>query len=369
MVSLYTTLGTISDAYDETLSSLSAAYVEQSKRLLSALSPSDWWNDGVAWGYSAQLAYWYMLYGQQARGYGIANATQIMNMFGGSISDPVGGDWLPARANTDPQRIAMKTFDQYRHQSTLTPDIRPIEWPKPDEGDWKLVQSWLDDSYNRMNAVSDTDTMRAGDMAARETYERAGVTQYRRVIHPELSKTGTCGLCAVAATNRYSIRDLKPMHFHCHCTVMPILGSNDPGAYLNNLDLDEIYRKAGSTKGADLAKLHVQVTEHGELGPILNEYNQLAETQGESHSATAKFNREHYRQPDRQMAVQQLTEMLDRSQRLLSVMQEVKDSGKEDRIVEGDRELRIKPSRSLTKAITYQKEFARQLRSMLNLSA
>lgn len=369
MASLETTLGSLSDSYDATLTRLGKTYVQQVRGLVADLSPADWWNDGVSWGYSARLAYWYMLMGQQARGYGIANATQITRLLGGNISDPIGPGWLPARANTDPQKIAMRLFDQYRHQSTLTPDVRPVEWPKPDENDWQLVRSWLDDSYTRMDTISDTDVMRAGDMAARESYERAGVTQYRRVIHPELSLTGTCGLCVAAAMNVYSIKSLKPMHPNCHCTVMPIMAGNDPGEYLNRVDLDEIYRKAGGTRADQLASVRLQVGEHGELGPILTDANELAEDKTESHSPTAAFNRQHYTQPDRAMAVQQLTRMLDRSQRLLTVMEEVRDSGQEDSIIEGDRELQVKPSRSLTRAISYQREFARQLRSMLGMSA
>jgi hypothetical protein len=41
------------------------------------------------------------------------------------------------------------------------------------------------------------------------------VTGYRRVIHPELSKSGTCGLCVAAADRIYYVDDLMPIHTNC----------------------------------------------------------------------------------------------------------------------------------------------------------
>lgn len=98
---------------------------------------------------------------------------------------------------------------------------------------------------------------------------RIGITGYRRVIRPELSKTGTCGLCIVASDRIYKTGELMPLHDRCKCAVLPIIGEVDPGNSLNNLWLDDIYAQAGSTLSADLKRVRYSVQEHGEKGPVL----------------------------------------------------------------------------------------------------
>jgi len=90
------------------------------------------------------------------------------------------------------------------------------------------------------------------DQAARELGRAERVTGYRRVIHPELSRSGTGGLCGAAATLIYSKADLMPIHPGCNCTVAPITASADPGLQLNDADLAELYKAAGSTAAQDL---------------------------------------------------------------------------------------------------------------------
>jgi len=119
----------------------------------------------------------------------------------------------------------------------------------------------------------------------RAVFERMGVTAYRRVIRPELSKTGTCGLCIAAADRIYSTNELMPLHPpSCKCVVLPIVGDIDPGLTLNREDLDALYAAAGSNKAVDLRRTGFKsldelraagdaayaVHEHGELGPMLS---------------------------------------------------------------------------------------------------
>jgi len=93
---------------------------------------------------------------------------------------------------------------------------------------------------------------------------------YRRVIHPELTAGGTCGLCIAASDRRYHKAELMPLHARCACTVAPIMrGGADPGNSLNNLDLGDLYEAAGSTSAAELKRTKWQVDAHGELGPVL----------------------------------------------------------------------------------------------------
>lgn len=362
--STLTRLGNLSTAYDRQLSGLSQAYSDASWKLWAALSPSDWWNDGVVYGVAARQAYMGMMMVQQARGYGIANAISVMRLLGGNIPDPPNGGWLPARANTDPQLTAVKNAVAYRHAAVQSPQVKPVEWPKPTEDDYKLVYSWLDAARTRGETVADTDAVRAGDMANRESYRKAGVKLYRRVIHPELSHTGTCGLCVVAADRTYHIKDLNPIHDHCHCTVMPIVNGNDPGLSLNRNDLDTIYSHAGGNKAWQLARVNVTVGEHGEIGPIFDKTGHRQHNDGYvDWTGDTK-----YVEPDHDMSVQQLETMLTRSRSLLHAMQSVEDTGRAETLDSDGRELNIRPSKSLANAIRYQKAFAVSLRSMLNTS-
>ncbi|ANA86361.1 head maturation protease [Gordonia phage OneUp] len=93
---------------------------------------------------------------------------------------------------------------------------------------------------------------------------------YRRIIHPERSKSGiVCGLCVAAASRTYTIEDLQPLHDHCNCTILPVTAEMDPGLDLNEQDLKNLYGPDGKTAAEYLLTLSYKVEQHGELGPIL----------------------------------------------------------------------------------------------------
>ncbi len=134
----------------------------------------------------------------------------------------------------------------------------------------------------RMRAIAEAD-MRAAERDEAEDIFRAvpPVLFYRRIIHPEMSESGVCGLCVVASQNRYGSRDLLPLHGGCKCDVAPVTEGNDPGLALNKDDLRRIYAAASAsgqlgdgvrrfgTMADELREVRVVVREHGELGPIL----------------------------------------------------------------------------------------------------
>ncbi|MEO6467492.1 MAG: hypothetical protein ABIP21_00220 [Acidimicrobiia bacterium] len=131
-----------------------------------------------------------------------------------------------------------------------------------------------------LSTVSD-DVMLAARAAEHETMlSFPHVVGYRRVPN-----AGACKLCLAASTQRYHVRDLRPCHGNCRCSVAPIVGTEDPGHILNR-DLhaqlkqqgvidDLTARKRGdvrfggprSATERDLPR--VAVHEHGELGPTL----------------------------------------------------------------------------------------------------
>jgi hypothetical protein len=107
---------------------------------------------------------------------------------------------------------------------------------------------------------------------------KTGIRGYRRVVHPELSRTGTCGLCIVASDNLYTTDQLMPIHTACRCTVVPVIGDADPGSSLNNVALGDVYTDAldrpnalrsSGTHGYDLHKVRYKVVENTETGPTL----------------------------------------------------------------------------------------------------
>ena len=198
--------------------------------------------------------------------------------------------------------------------------------------------------------------------AATQRFHGSGVRKYRRVIHPELSKTGTCGLCAVAATNVFSTADLLPMHNNCKCTVAPITANNDPGLKLNREDLDAIYRKAGSTSAADLKSVRVIVESHSEIGPILTQSQWRREYDDGTPAPEWHI-------PDLKMTRTALQRMYARAMEFQQHYQKVLDTGEEDDFPFEGRKYSFRPSVHLRQAMSYQRAWLRYLRSTLGLAA
>jgi hypothetical protein len=123
----------------------------------------------------------------------------------------------------------------------------------------------------RLVVTADDDLNLAEREASRQVLTAAGprVTGWRRVLRPELSQSGPCGLCVAASDRTYSVSELLPIHGRCKCVPMPITADHDPGASINAADLRRIYAAAGGTDAARLKRVRVQVHEHGELGPVL----------------------------------------------------------------------------------------------------
>lgn len=118
---------------------------------------------------------------------------------------------------------------------------------------------------------SNDEVARARKRHAKRGRKTQKVIGWRRIIHPEESKTGSCGLCIAAATRMYGVEELKALHGGCQCTVSPVTKAEDPGLQLNAADLNRIYNAAGSTARADLRRVRPVIEENGELGPILKE--------------------------------------------------------------------------------------------------
>lgn len=123
----------------------------------------------------------------------------------------------------------------------------------------------------RARLIAETDLA----LASRDAFSQIArgverITGYRRVVHPELSTGGTCGLCIAAATRIYRVEELLPLHNRCKCTQLPIVkGVPDLAQRINGMDLESLYVRIGETGRDELAKFRVRVEDHGETGPTL----------------------------------------------------------------------------------------------------
>jgi hypothetical protein len=159
------------------------------------------------------------------------------------------------RANVTPLEVYSRPVEQYI-------------WRRRNGGTMEDARKAFE---NRLTEIASADIAAADRDEAQNIYAASPrVTGYRRVIHPELSKSGTCGLCIVASSQVYSTDDLLPLHGgSCNCDTLPITDGDDPGLRLNEDDLKTIYAAAGSTAAEDLLNTRITINEHGELGPVL----------------------------------------------------------------------------------------------------
>ncbi|MGW4240918.1 hypothetical protein [Nocardia sp. NPDC004722] len=132
----------------------------------------------------------------------------------------------------------------------------------------------LDAAANRVKMELATNVALAEREAEMQVIGQAGIVDldvigYRRVIRPERSRTGVCGLCVAASDRIYKTDELKPMHTGCNCTVMPVKEGADPGLRLNREDLTRLYDDAGGTGAKLLHRTKYGVDEHGELQALL----------------------------------------------------------------------------------------------------
>lgn len=122
---------------------------------------------------------------------------------------------------------------------------------------------------DRGTSMASTDVQLAIRAQWQQFLETNRIDSYRRVLHPELSVGGTCGLCIAASQRIYHRSILEPIHDGCHCGVIPVIGGQDYGLNLNEDDLKTLYADAGSTSADDLKRTQYVIHQHGELGPIL----------------------------------------------------------------------------------------------------
>jgi hypothetical protein len=177
-----------------------------------------------------------------------------------------------------PEPLALRPVDR-RHAQVLEPGeaygrvAEHARWQVVAEG--KSIDAATEKAMLQVAIVTETDVTAAVREQVRKSLGKVkDVRGYRRILHPELSQHGPCGLCVVAADRVYHVEHLLPIHGRCVCETLPIIGDMDPGIDLNADDLRSLYAAAGGTGAKGLKKVRVAVTEHGELGPVLVDADQ-----------------------------------------------------------------------------------------------
>lgn len=159
----------------------------------------------------------------------------------------LGRDLVYPRNTPDPVSVWERPAKQYLHAKAKG----------------KSDEEAISQMVNRAEVLATDDVNLAKRKTTQQSLIKTGkIKGYRRVIHPELSETGVCGLCFAASDRIYTTGVLLPIHARCKCEVLPIIGNNDPGRDLN---LSDAYDLAGSAEAADLLKVNFKVTQNGEL--------------------------------------------------------------------------------------------------------
>lgn len=190
-------------------------------------------------------------------------AAQVTDAYVTRVSGLVTGKTIGAAGQIDVSRLRKGTTPE-RAYARLAKEYRFLVSEK------RPVEQALTAVQSRASAMIHTDVQLADRQQWTESFRKQGITGYRRILHPELSHvTGTCGLCIAAADREYHVDRLMPIHVGCHCGVLPITDAHDPGLQLNKEDLGRLYAAAGGTERDKLKRVHYNIHQHGELGPIL----------------------------------------------------------------------------------------------------
>lgn len=247
------TVAALMQAQGAARSKVNANLLAWIRQAIAAMA-GQWYDDGAIASFKSQVTEM------------VSNGQQVVGDSTGAFVDQVLDE-----LGVTPAKGAVSLPDRLR-------DVDPnVEWDRPASEYRRLRVLGADDVQAQERAASRAEALAQMDLdlAMREAARQRiapvpNVRGYRRVIRPELSESGTCGLCIAASDRVYHVKDLLPIHARCKCEVMPITKANDPGLRLNSEDLKALYGAAGdSTSAAKLKRVRATVEQNGELGPVL----------------------------------------------------------------------------------------------------
>lgn len=179
------------------------------------------------------------------------------------IADMLGGAAAPTGVALDEALRGVDPAEVYTRPFVTT-------WTALAQG--KSYAQAVTEGRTRLLSITETDLQLARTHAARQSMQRGGAKFYRR----RLTGSANCGLCVIAATQRYRAERLMPIHPGCDCKVEPLVGSRDPGQIIDERLLreahDAVAKGVGQSDAGGRAPDYRQVIitrEHGEYGPLL----------------------------------------------------------------------------------------------------
>ncbi len=354
-----TSLEVAANAFEKSREKLVNAYIRQARSAWDVLTPSDLWNDAVTYGVAARMAMLELSMLAQIRRLAISYADETLRQIGVNPSGSMPGFTYP-RVNTDPWLVAQRPADSYRSAAVKSPNIRPIEWPSANDKAYAEVSKWINSLHTRLETVVNENVERTATSTTIGRYRRCKVLQYRRVLHPELSKGGSCGLCIVAADRWYSTMQLLPLHANCKCGVAPAGDDSDPGFQLNQKDLQNLYSEAGGNTADRLKSVRVQTITNGELGPVL-----LDSEARDTPNPVPDKDSQAWHTPDRKVLRSQYEAMKDRALEFSKRYKQVSDTHKSVTFTYDGRTYTFKPSKHLKNAWANQRTLLNQVQSLL----
>ncbi|KAA8829330.1 hypothetical protein [Bifidobacterium tissieri] len=355
-------------ANDALLTRLVDEFVRQAWIIWRSLTPGDWWNDGVTQAAAGRTALLELSMIAQARRLGISYAENVLRAIGvtpgGTGADLV----LPRLGDVTPWDVMLRTATAYRSSAVKNPTVRPTEWPDADSVNSKTVQEWIDAAFNDLKLNAGDDAHSAMTQSSLRKFSDSGVDGYLRVLHPELSRTGSCGFCAVLSTRTYSTRHLMPVHRNCKCGVAPFTGDTmdiGDGYQLNYDDLQKVYDAAEANAGYDLdsrdkvmlmMQQRVTFRPNGELGQVIDR-NHVKEKQVLTPDVPP---------PDLKLTRVQLERMRDHAQKMAGAYKTMLVSGDKSRQFRIDgHTYTFKQSTHLREAMRWNDDTHKRLSAML----
>jgi hypothetical protein len=214
-----------------------------------------WYADTEVAGLAAQLAGWVEATQRTVAASSDAYLASVAGELAGTPYSPVGQvDPATLRRGTGHADAYARLARQFRYE--VAQGAQP--------------EAALEHVVTRAAVMAEWDVALADRAQVERFAEAREVEGYRRIVRPELSESGVCGLCVAASDRVYKRGDLVGLHGRCKCIWLPIVNGQDPGRTLNRDDLDELYRRAdGSTDRAKLARVRYTEQEHAELGAVL----------------------------------------------------------------------------------------------------
>lgn len=132
---------------------------------------------------------------------------------------------------------------------------------------------------NRLEALVTTDLQLAKTTQAQASMQGSGYTYYRRV----LTGLENCGLCAVASTQRYHVRDLMPIHPGCDCAIETVSASSDPGQIIDPQLLESTHADIAAHLGiSDRSARNLGLGKTDAKGRPISDYTELVVTRSNS---------------------------------------------------------------------------------------